>query len=95
MVTSQLVKALREGQLRIQSASLPTDEQRVLCEKIAELMGRETVACNDHDQQRWLVAKAWASAAGKTRQNARQSGPRRKTSPEQIQVIFADLPAEE
>lgn len=92
MIPSRLVTALRDGQLRIQSESLTADEKRVLCEQFAALMGRETVACNDQDQQRWLLAKAWASAAGKTKPHFRHSGPRMTTGIEQVRAILAKLP---
>lgn len=91
MINSRLVSALRGGQLQMQSESLTADEKRALCENFAALMGRETVVCNDQDQQRWLLAKAWASAVGKTKQHARHSGPRMTTDLEQLRAILAGL----
>ncbi|WP_146750251.1 hypothetical protein [Pseudomonas sp. RIT411] len=68
------------------------DERDNLCEQIADLMGRDIVISNTAGQQDWLLAKAWASAAGRTKRSLRHSGPRRPPNIEQIRAILAEVP---
>ncbi|WP_145012250.1 hypothetical protein [Pseudomonas oryzihabitans] len=70
---------------------LPADKRDCLCEQIADLMDRDIVVSNTVGQQDWLLAKAWAAAAGRTKRNLRHSGPRRAANMEQIRATLADV----
>ncbi len=94
MRKSPLVQALLDSHLRMTLADLPSDERDHLCEQLADLMGRDIVISNTVGQQDWLLAKAWAAAAGRTKQNLRHSGPRRTANMEQIRAILAEVPTE-
>lgn len=83
-----LVRMLHDAQLMMQLANLTMAERRRLCNELAGMMERETVSHNSREQQDWLVAKAWSSAIGKTKTNARHSGPRRKVNWPDIRAMF-------
>ncbi|WP_158897037.1 MULTISPECIES: hypothetical protein [unclassified Pseudomonas] len=92
MRKSPLVQALLDFHLRMTLTERPTDDRDHLCEQIANLMGRDIVISNTVEQQGWLLAKAWASAVGRTKRTLRHSGPRRAANMEQIRAILAEVP---
>lgn len=91
MRKSPLVQALLDSHLRMTLTELPADERDNLCEQIADLTGRDIVISNTAGQQDWLLAKAWAAAAGRTKRTLRHSGPRRAPNMEQIRAILAQV----
>jgi|GEM_PF-3483223 len=92
MRKSPLAQALLDAHLRMTLADLPSDERDNQCDLIADLMGRDIVISNTVEQQDWLLAKAWASAVGRTKRTLRHSGPRRTVNMEQIRAILAEVP---
>lgn len=91
MRKSPFVHALLDSHLRMTLTDLPADERDNLCNQIADLADREVVISNTVEQQDWLLAKAWAAAAGMTKRNLRHSGPRRPANMEQIRAILAEV----
>lgn len=91
MSTPPVVKALIDLQLHLTLSNPVWTERSEICERIADLMGREILLCDTHQQQDWLIAKAWSVSVGKDRRSHRHSSPRRQVDWAKIRTILLGL----